>query len=373
MATAPTLTVPSSTLAVLTARPSAGDSNALVDEETTVAASFATHFQRIFAKQGGIDPAATLPEKPEQGDESARSDSLTALPAILDMLDRAQRQAVADSLTTETDNQPKTAPLEAAATALAAPVTPAAAAAISAGAIPADAPRSAAAPLPSSTTPHTPLIAPNSEPGLTAKPDTGIVSSAGREFASHLTSVITAAHEPQSPGATAAAVQQVISNLSPAHAIKDPPGVNIATPVSAPGWTEEVGNRIAWIASQGRSQAELVLNPPQMGRIEVNLTLNGDQAMASFTSSNPVVRELLEAALPRLREALADAGIQLGQAQVGAEHGKHQAQHEKHGEDPVPDLMRIADANAAISSASSGSSSTLAALKYGRGLVDVFA
>jgi flagellar hook-length control protein FliK len=85
------------------------------------------------------------------------------------------------------------------------------------------------------------------------------------------------------------------------------------------------------------------------------------------------VREALEAALPRLREVLAEAGIQLGQAQVSAENTRQWTQQEKHGENFASDRVREMPGHGAISQASSGSLSTVAGLKAGRGLVDVFA
>lgn len=372
MPTTPTLAAPNSALTALTAKPPAGE-GAPFDTKAVAEAGFAAHFQRIVARQADLGTVPILPHRPAQCDDCACGDAPTALPSFSDTLGLSQRPGTADPLSQEAGISPGTMP-EAAATILAAPFSPATSTANSAAAISADAPRSpvAAAPLPPFT-PPTPAFATDAGPTSPPKPDAGIASSPGREFASQLTSAISAAHEPQSPGAIAAAVQQVVANFFPAHAAHDHQALSIATSVSAPGWAEEVGNRIAWIASQGRSQAELVLNPPQMGRIEVNLTLEGDQATASFASSNPVVRELLEAALPRLREVLADAGIQLGQAQVGAEHAQHQARHEKHGENPASDLNGMVSANAASSAVSSGSPSTLATLKSGRGLVDVFA
>ena len=55
-----------------------------------------------------------------------------------------------------------------------------------------------------------------------------------------------------------------------------------------------------------------------MGKIEVSINLNGDQASAAFSAANPAAREALQDALPRLREILAQAGIQLGEANVNA-------------------------------------------------------
>jgi flagellar hook-length control protein FliK len=200
--------------------------------------------------------------------------------------------------------------------------------------------------------------------------------SAGREFSRQLVAVIAASKEqpqqPHVPGQVAAAVHGIIE-ARPAHVAPSSPAPVIAQPVGSPGWTEEIGNQVSWLANRSESRAELVLTPPQMGRIEVNLSVKGDQATASFVSSNPVVREALEAALPRLREVLADAGIQLGQTQVNAENPRQWAQQEKHGDNSGSDPVRATPVHEALSSASSGSLSTTSGLKGGRGLVDVFA
>ena len=69
----------------------------------------------------------------------------------------------------------------------------------------------------------------------------------------------------------------------------------------------------------------------------------------------------------------ADAGIQLGQAQVGAENARQWAQQDKHGDNSASDPARADLGDTAISPVSSGSLSTSPGLKGGRGLVDVFA
>jgi flagellar hook-length control protein FliK len=90
-------------------------------------------------------------------------------------------------------------------------------------------------------------------------------------------------------------------------------------PVGHPAWNNELADKMTWMATSQRQQADLVLNPPQLGRVEISLTVTGDQASAVFASPNAAVREMLENSLPRLREILAGAGINLGEAQVGAE------------------------------------------------------
>ncbi|MBI5861660.1 MAG: flagellar hook-length control protein FliK [Rhodocyclales bacterium] len=98
-----------------------------------------------------------------------------------------------------------------------------------------------------------------------------------------------------------------------------PASLKMETPLGQAGWHDEMGQKLSWMVNNTRQQAELVLNPPHLGRIEVSLTLDGSQASASFTSPHAAVREALEDSMSRLRGVLADAGISLGQTHVGAD------------------------------------------------------
>lgn len=97
------------------------------------------------------------------------------------------------------------------------------------------------------------------------------------------------------------------------------PAVRVDKAVNASGWPDELGQKLNLLIGRDEHRAEIILNPPHLGRLEVTLSVNNDQASALFVSANPAVREALEQALPRLREALADAGVALGQASVNAE------------------------------------------------------
>ncbi len=86
-----------------------------------------------------------------------------------------------------------------------------------------------------------------------------------------------------------------------------------------PDWPDALGERVMWMAGRGGSQhATLRLNPPHLGSVEVRLTVSPQdgQASVSFHVQHPDAREAIQAALPRLREMMAEAGIQLADAQV---------------------------------------------------------
>ena len=185
------------------------------------------------------------------------------------------------------------------------------------------------------------------------------------------------AAESQSFEAALAKEAQMLANphapvRAPQAATPAPASAAVATPVGAPGWSNEVGDKVVWMVGRQETRAELVLNPPQLGRIEVSLTMNGDQATATFTSANASVREALENAMPRLREVLQGAGISLGQTQVGAESFQQAAQQQQTGDNPGRGNGR-GNADGTPQGLALGHEHTPGQIKRGIGLVDTFA
>jgi flagellar hook-length control protein FliK len=96
-----------------------------------------------------------------------------------------------------------------------------------------------------------------------------------------------------------------------------PAQITINAPVAAHDkWGDEFNQKITWLANSKDQTAELHLNPPQLGPMDVVLKVSGDQATALFTSPHAEVRHAIEQALPKLREMMAESGIMLGQATV---------------------------------------------------------
>lgn len=93
----------------------------------------------------------------------------------------------------------------------------------------------------------------------------------------------------------------------------------LQAPVGSPAWGDGLGQKVVWMAGQQVQVAELHLNPPHLGPMEVRLSVSGDQVSALFVSAQPAVREAIEAAMPRLREMFADGGMTLGNATVGSD------------------------------------------------------
>ncbi|MBT9568803.1 MAG: flagellar hook-length control protein FliK [Thiobacillus sp.] len=137
--------------------------------------------------------------------------------------------------------------------------------------------------------------------------------------------------------------------------------------VGTTAWGQALGEKLVWMAAGAQQTASLTLNPPNLGPLQVVLNISNDQATASFFSAQPEVRQALEAAFPRLRDMMSEAGIQLGQASVSADTPQQQA-FDAPAQRNLPAFGRTAD-----SLAHDPSPAQLTPLRMGRGLVDTFA
>lgn len=88
--------------------------------------------------------------------------------------------------------------------------------------------------------------------------------------------------------------------------------------VGTAAWDQALGQKVVWMVAGAQTSATMTLNPPDLGPMQIVLNVNNTDATATFVAAQPEVRQALEAAMPRLREMLAEAGIQLGQANVNA-------------------------------------------------------
>ncbi|MFZ6672526.1 flagellar hook-length control protein FliK [Undibacterium sp. Xuan67W] len=89
--------------------------------------------------------------------------------------------------------------------------------------------------------------------------------------------------------------------------------------VGSSAWDQAVGQKVVWMVAGGEQTAELTLNPPDLGPLQIVLSVSNDQASATFSSAQPEVREALEAALPRLKQMMSDAGVQLSGFSVNSQ------------------------------------------------------
>ena len=152
-------------------------------------------------------------------------------------------------------------------------------------------------------------------------------------------------------------------------AAADAAAPRLAPTVGTAAWGQALGDKLVWMAAGTQQTASLTLNPPNLGPLQIVLHVTNDQATASFFSAQPEVRHALEAAFPRLREMMNDAGIQLGQATVSADTPQQQ------NDTPDRQAQRIVPPfPGADAGAPAGLQAVQAPIRQsGRGLVDTFA
>jgi flagellar hook-length control protein FliK len=79
---------------------------------------------------------------------------------------------------------------------------------------------------------------------------------------------------------------------------------------------EALGQRLASQIARGVWKVELALKPQDLGNIEIKLDMKDGALEASFKASEAMTRELITDGLPRLREALAQSGMQVANVNV---------------------------------------------------------
>ncbi|MEQ9845108.1 flagellar hook-length control protein FliK [Pectobacterium brasiliense] len=97
-------------------------------------------------------------------------------------------------------------------------------------------------------------------------------------------------------------------------------------PFGSPQWQDALGQQIVMFSRNGQQTAELRLNPQELGALHISLKIDDNQAQIHLTSASSQVRSALEAALPHLRNAMAESGINLGQSSVGSDSSAWQQQ-----------------------------------------------
>lgn len=96
----------------------------------------------------------------------------------------------------------------------------------------------------------------------------------------------------------------------------DPAQAALQARLGTPQWGPELGRQMATMVRRGDQQVSLHLNPQELGPLSVDIRVHEQQAQLQIVSSHAQVRSAVEQALPQLREALAEQGINLGETSV---------------------------------------------------------
>ncbi|ACZ76401.1 MULTISPECIES: flagellar hook-length control protein FliK [Dickeya] len=109
------------------------------------------------------------------------------------------------------------------------------------------------------------------------------------------------------------------SNATPTQPAAQHVTSQINAPLGTQQWNDALGQQVVMFTRNGQQTAELKLHPEELGSLHITLKIEDNQAQIHLVSGNSQVRSALESALPHLRSAMAENGINLGQSSVGSD------------------------------------------------------
>lgn len=116
-------------------------------------------------------------------------------------------------------------------------------------------------------------------------------------------------------------------SLLAAQQARQVPGSPVA--MQQPGWSQQVTDKVMWMSSQNLQSAEIKLDPAELGRLEIKVSVGQELTQVTFSSANPSVRDSLEGQMHRLRELLAQQGMQDVDVNVSDQSQQQAEAHEQ--------------------------------------------
>ncbi len=107
-----------------------------------------------------------------------------------------------------------------------------------------------------------------------------------------------------------------------------PTGARIA--ILEPGWTSQLGTDLRALVARGPSTTQVQITPAELGPLDIEVSVNRQEVSVRILAMHGQTREMLEAALPRLREVLGQtySGVDVSVGSGSGNSSSHgQSQH----------------------------------------------
>jgi flagellar hook-length control protein FliK len=124
---------------------------------------------------------------------------------------------------------------------------------------------------------------------------------------------------------------QQLHNATPVKQVSIDPGLTQALNIIKSDAAKMLQERVSSMLSINNKEAEIRLDPPEMGSMQIRIRSDAEQAQINFVVQNQQAKEALEQSLPRLREMLAQQGIELGESSIS--YGQSGGDETEQGED----------------------------------------
>jgi flagellar hook-length control protein FliK len=171
-----------------------------------------------------------------------------------------------------------------------------------------------------------------------AEPSASVMRSLRREPAAVSLPLVASANEAGAAGESVASPAWQLpaaSSTGPssgAAATASPSAHGAPVDTRSPNWHEAFAGRVQWLVDQHVGEARIKLNPPELGAVDVKISLVDDKTYVQLTAGSAAARDEIANSLPRLRELMTASGLQFGGASV---HGGHAGHDGRGGHEPT--------------------------------------
>ena len=140
------------------------------------------------------------------------------------------------------------------------------------------------------------------------------------------------AHQQYEQAIDAQTMQTQATTQTQAHSksVSIDPGVMQAINIIKSDAAKMLQERVSALLNINNKEAEIRLDPPEMGSMQIRIRSDAEQAQINFVVQNQQAKEALEQSMPRLREMLAQQGIELGESSI--QQGNPEQQQEQSGQ-----------------------------------------
>jgi flagellar hook-length control protein FliK len=112
--------------------------------------------------------------------------------------------------------------------------------------------------------------------------------------------------------------------------------LNTALNMARPDFSNNMKERLTVMMNKGIQTADIRLDPAELGQMQVKMSVENDVTSVSFIVQSSQAKEMLEQAMPKLKEMLAEQGIEMGEGSVDQEDKSQQelgdGQHQGRGQ-----------------------------------------
>ena len=127
-----------------------------------------------------------------------------------------------------------------------------------------------------------------------------------------------------------------LEQSKPAMAESKSVDIRLAVPFSRKDWSEQLGKQLGFLVSRNMDSAQIQLDPPELGPLQVRIHMQQDQVALQIQSQHGMVRDAVDQSLSRLQELFSEEGLEL--VSVDVSDGESNRESTNEGQEGGTDL-----------------------------------